>query len=68
LRQLYKSRSGWQKKIVFPFVVAARKTNVSIRKSFVDAKEKNGKLFTVFALQGVARSTAARETGMIAPQ
>ena len=40
-RQLYKSRWGWQKKIVFPFVVAARKTILSIRKRFVDAKEKN---------------------------
>jgi hypothetical protein len=40
-RQLYESRKGWQKKIVFPFVVAARKTFSSIRESLADAKEKN---------------------------
>jgi len=39
-RQLYESRLGWQNKIVFPFVVAAWKTNSSIRKSFVDAKRR----------------------------
>jgi predicted amidohydrolase YtcJ len=40
-RQLYKSQSRWQKKFVFPFVVAARKTISSIRKRFAYAKRKN---------------------------
>jgi hypothetical protein len=56
---------GWQKKIVFPFVVAARKTNVSIRKSFVDAKEKNENYSHESRCKGLARSTPASENGMI---
>jgi len=43
-RQLYESRKAWQKKIVFPFVVAAKENanQFFIRKSFQQAKEKNG--------------------------
>ena len=58
-RQLYESRFAWQKKIVFPFVVAAKENanQFFIRKSFQQAKEKIG-LFTRFALKRSALDAA----------
>src|SRR3954447_8280758 len=52
-RQLYKSRSGWQKKIVFPFVVAARKTILPYGKD-PNKQNRRMKLFTRFALKRCA--------------
>jgi hypothetical protein len=40
-RQLYESRLGWQNKIVFPFVVAARKTFLQYGKVSRMQKKKN---------------------------
>jgi hypothetical protein len=55
-RQLYKSRSGWQKKIVFPFVVAARKTFLSYGKDWPMQKRRMKTIHTI-RVCSVARST-----------
>jgi hypothetical protein len=39
-RQLYESQLGWQKKIVFPFVVAARKTSFFHTEKFRGCKRE----------------------------
>jgi predicted amidohydrolase YtcJ len=56
-RQLYKSRSSWQKKFVFPFVLAARKPFFHTEKLRVCKKEEC-ELFTRFAFQACALDDA----------
>jgi predicted amidohydrolase YtcJ len=56
-RQLYKSRWSWQKKFVFPFVVAAGKPFFHTEKLRVCKKEEC-ELFTRFAFQACALDDA----------
>src|SRR4051812_23830901 len=58
-RQLYKSRSDWQKKIVFPFVVAARKTILPYGKD-PNKQNRRIKLFTGFTLKRCALDATRR--------
>src|SRR3954464_203792 len=58
-RQLYKSRSSWQKKIVFPFVVAPSKTILPYGKH-PNKQNRRMKLFTGFTLKRCALDATRR--------